>query len=180
MSVINWLSKVVLNGTEMEVKDSTARQGISENAEDIAENATDIAGLETSINTIWNGNVGSSRIYVSPDGNDNNPGTISQPMKSIVAAYNKMARYPSMSRAGFTLDILEGNYYETVMLGNFETGRLCCIQVHGSVNIYGCLRLCGNFNILRFDENAEISLYQDATYTTETYNNKSGWQDCRK
>ena len=52
------------------------------------------------------------RAFVSPTGEDTNPGTMEQPLKSLSRAVEMLA--------GDTIYMLEGNYFEEVLLENFS------------------------------------------------------------
>ena len=162
---VNLLSKLVLNGTEMLIKDATARTSIA-NAE------SNITELGNKINRIWNGDDSETHYYVNPstgsDGLDAD-GSGEHPFKTIMHAYYVGSYYIAMKTNAFYIHALAGDYYESIQLGSIGFDMKLNLVVHGTVNVHGKITLWGcKCDILREDSGV-LHIYYDGTYTTPTY-----------
>lgn len=143
---MGWLSKIILNGTEMLIKDATARSGISELVQNIQY-------LQQSINYIWNGipPTHEVRYYVSPNGSDNNDGlTEETAFASITKAYSKVNDYIACHRNCIFIRIMPGSYTENVVVGASNNNIQINLELMGSVNIYGSFSVA-NSKVWMFD-----------------------------
>ncbi|HEX7476550.1 MAG TPA: PDZ domain-containing protein [Polyangiales bacterium] len=63
-------------------------------------------------------------IYVSTSGNDSNPGTKDQPLKTIAAAQTAARAHPNHGKAPLTVAVLPGTYYvgKTIVFGAADSG----------------------------------------------------------
>ena len=137
---MGWLSKLVLNGTEMLLKDSSARDSI-------AELAQNIQYLQQSIDYIWNGipPTHDVRYYVSPNGSDTNDGlTESTAFASITRAYVTVNENIACHRNCFFIRIMPGSYTENVRIGATNNNTQINLELMGSVNIYGSLSIANS------------------------------------
>ncbi|MCJ8281940.1 MAG: DUF1565 domain-containing protein, partial [Rivularia sp. ALOHA_DT_140] len=81
--------------------------------------------------------------YVSPNGSDNNPGTVNQPWKTINYAVSKF----SSARAGDTILVQPGTYTELITLdksGDEESGHIT-LKADGNVILKDPDPVVGNF-----------------------------------
>ena len=122
---MGWLSKIIINEIEMNIKDAVARSATETNAANITSNTNDI-------NRIWNKNTHITNYYVAPNGNDNNTGTDSEhPLATIDAALGRGLYYSSMMNNCFNIHMASGDYYQTIRFGNFDVGRRINLWIDG-------------------------------------------------
>ena len=121
---MGWLSKIILNGVEMLIKDTSARND-----------------AQTALNyltNMWNRQTGATVYYFSPDGDDETgDGSTLAPYRTIMRAYNDAIRYPVINNNTVVIDVLNGEYYENIEIGNPAMGARVVLNCHGGVVIHG-------------------------------------------
>lgn len=153
---MGWLSKIVLNGVDMLIKDASARESLLE--------------ISNKLNALWNGQNGENKYYVSADGNDSTgDGTNEHPFATIQHAYNVAVSYAIANHNAITIFLKGGHFYENVVIGStFLTSRviidaLADSTIHGSLYIRNC-----ECEILGAGENVVIDFYSDnLTHTAD-------------
>jgi hypothetical protein len=60
-------------------------------------------------------------MFVSPSGDDSNPGTAASPLKSLAAAQAKVQMLLKVG-GGITVNLRAGTYYESLVLGPADSG----------------------------------------------------------
>lgn len=131
---MGWLSKIILNGVEMLIKDSTAR-------------TTSQSNWDAIHNNIWNGVPSNTPAiyYVSPSGDNDNTGLdIDHPLASITEAYSR-AIYPLAIRKNCVEIVVAGGVYnENVAIGSSDSDVQCNFILNGDVTIYGSLSVANS------------------------------------
>lgn len=131
---MGWLSKIILNGVEMLIKDSTAR-------------TTSQSNWDAIHNNIWNGVPSNTPAiyYVSPSGDNDNTGLdIDHPLASITETYSR-AVYPLAIRKNCVEIVVAGGVYnENVVIGSSDSDVQCNFILNGDVTIYGSLSIANS------------------------------------
>lgn len=119
---MGWLSKIILNGAEMLIKDSYARTELEK-----------FAGL-------WNGKLGEANYHVSPSGSDETgDGTEEAPFATIQHAYDTAIGYAVTNHNAITLFIHAGEYYENLNIGGTFKANRVILDLLGNVGLHGSL-----------------------------------------
>ncbi|OCT15206.1 hypothetical protein A8709_13975 [Paenibacillus pectinilyticus] len=119
-------------------------------------------------------------IYVSTNGNDANPGTVSQPLKTIEAARNMVATMNSNMTGDINVFIASGTYYQSQTLNFTQTDsatngfKIIYKSYDGPVEITGAKQLTG-WSLYDTSKNIYSAPYGSTIDTRELYiNDKPG------
>lgn len=135
---MGWLSKIILNGVEMLIKDSDARSGLQTLSERVTQLWNDVHTY------IWTGIPGTQPViyYVAPNGSNDNTGTdIEHPLASINEAYLKGVWPAAVRKNCFVIAVAGGVYNENVFIGSSDSDTQVNISLMGDVTINGSLSI---------------------------------------
>ena len=142
---MGWLSKIILNGVEMLIKDSYARTELEK-----------FAGL-------WNGKTGETNYHVSPSGSDETgDGSEEAPFATIQHAYDTAIAYAMTNHNAITLFIHAGEYYENVSIGSTFKANRVIIDLLGNVGLHGSFVVTNTrVEIVGRTDNEALTIYGD-------------------
>lgn len=142
---MGWLSKIVLNGVEMLIKDTYARTELAK-----------YAGL-------WNGKLGETNYHVSPSGSDETgDGSEEAPFATIQHAYDTAISYAITNHNAITLFIHAGEYYENLNIGGTFKANRVIIDLLGNVGLHGSLVVTNTkVEIIGRTDDETLTIYSD-------------------
>ena len=126
-------------------------------------------GLACSLSTFIVGSA-AAQFYVSPNGNDNNPGTLSAPFRTLARAQGAMRTVPLANRDAY---LLSGTYTITspLSLTSADDGETWSTSSHSAAR--SAVLLNGPSDQKIFDINGGRSSVQDITFSNLTFNGGS-------